>query len=326
MSLRSKSKYVTVTGANGFIASHIIKILLEKGYHVRGTVRDTSNPEKINHLKNLPNANRLLDLFEAELCDDSSFDEIFKGCACVFHTASPVIKKPEDPINELIKPAVEGTLKVLKSCESAGVESVVLTSSMSAVAPRPEPPVKSEEHWSNPDEQKKRGSWYGASKTLAEKAAVDFVEKMPQENRIRLVRVCPTWTVGPMLQPTTNFTMKRFAECVSGTALSQIPNDSISFIDVRDTAAHHVAAFEGEHVGRFMSVVESWHWREVIALMKSKHPKMPLPKQLETGTAIVRPTQFDNSRMKSLLVSERSMKEVIEETLDYCRLKGLLTN
>lgn len=325
MSAHSKSNLVTVTGANGFIASHIVRLLLEKGYHVRGTVRDISNPLKVDHLKSLPNANTHLELFEADLCDDSSFDEIFKGSECVFHTASPVLKKATDPMTELIIPALEGTLKVMRSCEKVGVEVVIQTSSMSAVAPRPEPPIKSEEHWSDPDEQKNRGSWYGASKTLAERAAVDFVEKMPRGQKIRLARICPTWVVGPMLQPVTNHTMMRFAAYASGTAVDRIPNDSISFIDVRDTAAHHVAAFEGGHDGRFMSVVESWHWQDVIGLMKSMNPKMPLPKPLEAGTPSARPTQFDNSRMKSLGISERGMTQMIKDNVEYCRIKGLLT-
>jgi len=237
-----------------------------------------------------------------------------------------MVKAAEDPVNEIIKPAVEGTLNVLRSCQQVGVKSVVLTSSMSAVAPRPEPRVKSEVHWSDPNKQKQRGSWYGASKTLAERAAVEFVDKMSVEKKIRLVRICPTWTIGPMLQPVTNYTNIKFAAYVSGTAVDRIPNDSISFIDVRDCAEHHVAAYEGQYEGRFMSVVESWHWNDVIACMKTCHPSMKLPKPVEEGVVVARPTQFDRSRIDSLGISVRSMKEVIEENVEYCRSMGLLTN
>merc|ERR1719427_282182 len=124
--------------------------------------------------------------------------------------------KVDDPHNELIKPALDGTLNVLKSCAKARVKVVVQTSSMAAVSPRPEPAVKSEKHWSDPEEQKKRGSHYGASKTLAERAAVEYLAKMSMDSAFRLARICPSMVVGPMLQPSVNTSMRYFAQCAKG--------------------------------------------------------------------------------------------------------------
>jgi len=323
VSCAAVSTTVAVTGANGFIAAHIVKLLLSKGYTVHGTVRDPSNPAKVDHLKCLPKAAENLKMFKADLLSEGCFDEAFKGCHCVFHAASPLLHQTDDPENELIKPALFGTLNVLKSCERVGVKVVIQTSSMSAVAPQPEPRIKNETHWSDPEEQKKRGSWYGASKTLAERAVVEYLAKMTADSAFRLARICPTFVVGPMLQPKVNLTMGAFAGFAKGTG-KEIKNDSMSFIDVRDCAAHHVAAYEGGHEGRFMSLVESWPWTVIYAALKHCHPEMITPKPFEAGTKPKRASQHDSTRMKSLGVNERSMMQLIRESVDVCRERGLL--
>lgn len=315
---------VAVTGASGYIGSAVVNLLLRKGYKVNATVRDPSNPAKVEHLKRLANAAENLILFKADLLVEGSFDEAFKECHGVFHTASPLPSGSKDPENDIIKPAVLGTLNVLRSCQKTGVKVVVLTSSMAAVAPRPAPLVLHERHWSDPEQQKKRGSWYGASKTLAERAAVEFLAKMSMDSAFRLVRICPSMVVGPMLQPTVNTSMRYFAQCAKGDQDEIIRNDSMSFIDVRDCAAHHVAAYEGDHEGRYFSLVESWHWSLIYGALKLFNPEMKCPEPMEEGTKPERATQFDHTRMKTLGVHERSMVHIFEEAVDVCREKGLL--
>ncbi|KAI5419796.1 hypothetical protein KIW84_043818 [Lathyrus oleraceus] len=154
--MSGEGKVVCVTGASGYIASWIVKFLLQRGYTVRATVRDPSDPKKVDHLIKLDGAKERLQLFKADLLEQGSFDSIVEGCDGVFHTASPVRFVIDDPQAELIDPAVKGTLNVLKSCaKSPSVKRVVLTSSTSAVAfnTRPKNPgVIVDETWfSDPD-------------------------------------------------------------------------------------------------------------------------------------------------------------------------------
>lgn len=222
------SKTVCVTGASGFITSHIVSQLLEKGYNVRGTVRDASNETKTAHLLALPGASERLKLFSAGLQDPGSFDEAIAGCFAVFHVASPlpVGKGAGDPEHIVLKPAIEGTDNVLRTCaKSSDVKVVVVTSSMAAIAPQPEPEIKSEIHWSDPDEQKSRGSYYGASKTLAEQKAYAIAK----DASFRLVSICPTMVIGPMLQSEPNMTMLALRNWLKdGRANGQCPNDSMT--------------------------------------------------------------------------------------------------
>lgn len=122
---------VCVTGASGFIASHVIEQLIKAGYQVNGTVRSLSNQERIQHLKSQFSGD--LDLFEADLLQPGSFDKAFEGCSAVFHTASPFQLQVADPIKDLVEPAVHGTVNVLESVKKASISTVILTSSIAAV-------------------------------------------------------------------------------------------------------------------------------------------------------------------------------------------------
>ncbi|KAM0918690.1 hypothetical protein ACQ4PT_008674 [Festuca glaucescens] len=118
-------KVACVTGASGYIASWIVKLLLARGYTVRATVRDPDDTEKTAHLRAMDGAGDRLHLFSANLLEEGSFDAVVDGCHCVFHTASPVLPDAEDPQAELIDPALKGTLNVLSSCKKASVERVI---------------------------------------------------------------------------------------------------------------------------------------------------------------------------------------------------------
>jgi len=319
-------KTVAVTGANGYMGSAIVKLLLEKGYKVHGSVRDPSNPNKVTHLKRLPNADGNLVLFKADLLVEGCFDDVFQGCDCVFHVASPVpvLAEIKDPENDVIKPAVFGTNNVLESCQKTGVKVVVITSSTVAASPRPRPTVLNENTWSDPEEQKTRGEWYKASKTLAERASVEFVAKMPSASAFRLVRIVAGLVIGPMLQPTVNLSMKSFASLARGTEHSKIKNSSMSFIDIRDCAAHHVAAYEGNHEGRFFSMLESWPWSVIYAALKHFNPDMKYIKPLPEGTKPAKVSHYDLTRMRSLGVDELSVMQTFRRAVEVCRERGLL--
>ncbi|XP_062118185.1 cinnamoyl-CoA reductase CAD2-like [Humulus lupulus] len=129
-------KVVCVTGASGYIASWLVKLLLNQGYTVNASVRDPNDPQKTAHLVALDGAKERLHLFKANLMEEGSFDSAINGCDGVFHTASPVLDSSStvDPQAELIDPAVNGTLNVLRSCAKVpSTKRVVITSSISAV-------------------------------------------------------------------------------------------------------------------------------------------------------------------------------------------------
>lgn len=131
---RSSSTVVCVTGASGYIASWLVKLLLLRGYTVHATVRSLNDPKKTEHLLELDGAKDRLHLFEANLLEAGSFDSAIQGCEGVFHTASPVILDAPNPQADIIDPAVKGTLNVLASCAKVPtVKRVIYTSSVAAV-------------------------------------------------------------------------------------------------------------------------------------------------------------------------------------------------
>ncbi|KAK4337227.1 hypothetical protein RND71_043733 [Anisodus tanguticus] len=199
---------VLVTGASGFVASHIVKTLLELGAKVRGTVRSLQNEEKVSFLRNLvENPAHPLELVEADLLKEETWAAAVKGCKYVLHVASPFpLAIPNSP-DDLIKPAVDGTLSVLKACqEEKSVKRVVLTSSVVAIyepyLPLPkdaeESKLLTEEHWIDGNDVNIEP--YPRSKALAEKSAWDFVKEIPDgKNKFELAVINPSLVLGPLL-------------------------------------------------------------------------------------------------------------------------------
>jgi len=322
-------KTVAVTGANGFIGGHIVKLLLEKGYKVRGTHLYGTATEFLN---DLPKAAKNLTLHTREL-EHGCFDDVFRGCDCVFHLASPTLKdqrEMKEPAREMIQQAHKGTLNVLESCRKNGVKTVVVTSSMCAAIPKTNlkmPDSINESHWADHEYLRSKGSYYAAAKTLSEKAAVDFLGKMSKDSAFRLIRICPTFTVGPILQKkkiVLNSSMERFARiCAGEHHTTGIPNRSISFVDVRDVAAHHIAAYEKGYPGRFFSLTEGWPWTLVYDALKILNPEMKCPKPLPRGTKYLPVRTYNTSRMKKLGVNERSTLTVLTEAYKEIKRKNI---
>nr|KJB56521.1 hypothetical protein B456_009G124300 [Gossypium raimondii] len=156
---------VCVTGAGGFIASWIVKLLLEKGYTVKGTVRNPDDPKNC-HLRELEGAKERLSLHKADLLDYQSLKEAISGCDGVFHTASPVTDDPE----QMVEPAVIGTKNVIMAAAEAKVRRVVFTSSIGAVYmdPNRSPDVVVDEScWSDLEFCKNTKYLTGSAKTYA---------------------------------------------------------------------------------------------------------------------------------------------------------------
>eukprot|EP00250_Pteridium_aquilinum_P009799 c18945_g1_i1 orf=390-1280(-) len=197
-------KSVCVTGASGFIGSWLVHFLLQRGYCVRGTVQNLGDEAETKHLLGLEGAHTRLELFEADLLNYESLASAIGKSEGVFHVASPCfLQRPKDPQKELIDPAVQGTLNVLKAAHAAGVRRVVVTSSCSAMFPNPRLPpgtVIDENSWTDIDFCKEREGWYPISKVLSEKAAWKFAE----ETGLDVVVINPGCVLGPLLQPRLN--------------------------------------------------------------------------------------------------------------------------
>ena len=256
-----------VTGATGFIASRIVEQLLAAGRAVRGTVRSLKKERDIAPLRALPGAGERLELVEADLLADGSFDRAAAGCEGVMHAASPYALTVSDPQRELVDPAVNGTRNVLASCERARVARVVLTSSMAAVTDEPDSArVLTEDDWNTRSSLERNPYYY--SKTLAERAAWDFVRQ--RQPLFDLIAINPFLVVGPSLVPGLNTSNQVFVDLLKGT-YPGIVGLTWGFVDVRDVAAAHVRAMDTPSAsGRYICAGETASMRTVVGVLR-KH-------------------------------------------------------
>ncbi|KAG8363630.1 hypothetical protein BUALT_Bualt19G0042400 [Buddleja alternifolia] len=313
-------KVVCVTGASGYVASWLVKLLLNHGYTVKGTVRNLSDPNKVAHLKAFEGAKERLHLFEANLTEHGSFDSIVDGCDGVFHTASPVMAMDaiSDPQAELIEPAVEGTLNVLKSCsKAASVKRVVVTSSVAAVIcnRKPQgPDVVVDETWfSDPEFCKETKKWYWLAKTLAEEAAWKYAE----ENGINLLVINPGFVIGPLLQPTLNATSQHILYLLKGKEI--LPD--YQFIDVRDVAHAHILVFENPSTtGRYILVEQSINCFEALQILRNLYPSLNIPNNVAGSPTF----QVSKTKAQVLGINFTPLEVSLKDTIDSLIEKNFL--
>jgi len=255
---------VLVTGGSGFIGAHCILQLLEKGYRVRTTVRSLRREPDVRAMLKLGGAEPgdALTFAEADLTSDAGWAEAVEGCAYVHHVASPFPPAAPKHEDELIIPAREGALRVLRAARDAGVKRVVLTSSFAAIgyghgsyAGRP----YTEEDWSNPDGDM---SAYAKSKTLAERTAWDFIAQ--EGDGLELSVVNPVAVLGPVLAKDYSTSIQMVQRLMDGS-VPGCPRLYFGIVDVRDVADLHMRAMtdpaaKGERflaiAGEFMSMLD----------------------------------------------------------------------
>ncbi|KAF8391457.1 hypothetical protein HHK36_023762 [Tetracentron sinense] len=327
-------KVACVTGGTGYMASQLVKCLLQKGYSVNTTARDPDNQKKIPHLVELQNSGDLK-IFKADLTDEGSFDAAIAGCDLVFHVATPVHFESKDPENDMIKPAVQGTLSVLKSCVKAGtVKRVVLTSSAAAVSINKlngTGLVMNEECWTDVEflESEKPPTWgYPASKALAEKAAWKFAE----ENKIDLITIIPSLMAGPSLTPdvpsSTCLAMSLFLGnefLINGMKGMQMLSGSISMAHVEDVCRAHIFVAEKESAsGRYICCLINTSVTELAEFLNKRYPDYKIPTDFGDFPAKAKLIISSEKLIKEGFSFKYGIEEIYDQTIEYFKAKGML--
>lgn len=342
-----------VTGATGYVASWIVRRLLEDGWRVRGSMRDLTAADKRRHLDALSQEfPGRLDLFAADLLSPGAFDEACEGADVVVHTASPFVTgEVERPREALIEPALRGTENVLGAAtRSASVRRVVLTSSVVAVhgdadeVKRAPGGAFTEDQWNRSAAEDYQP--YGYSKTVAERRAWELAG----EASWSLSVMNPGFVLGPSLTPrgdSTSIALMR--QMLSGEFADGVPRLVFGVVDVRDVAEAHLVAANavtrgeegdgGRHilVGSHASLLEIARTIDRVAPGRYRLPDKEVPKLMfyligrkigfsrryvrhNVGVAV----RYDNSRSRRRLgIAYRSLSETLRDHLEQLERDGL---
>lgn len=330
---------VLVTGASGYIALHVILQLLQQGYTVRGTLRTPTREAGIREaLAKHGDFNDRLSFVQTDLTSDEGWDEAVKGCTYVHHIASPIVKEPPKHEDELIIPAREGALRVLRAASKAGVKRVVQTSSMAAIVyghKRDGSITFNEDYWT--DLSSSEMGAYERSKTIAERAAWDFMEQEGNATSMEFTTINPGLVLGPMLDADSGVSLELIRKLLT-RELPGLPKLGWAVVDVRDVASAHVAAMTvPEAAGqRFLcSLDHMWaeevadELRDYAAAKGYKIPSMKIPGFVlrlaglfdKTVSMILheigKRQDIDNSRIRAVLNWQpHDMKDTLRASVD----------
>ena len=276
---------ILVTGGSGYIGGYCVRALLDAGFSVRTTVRDLARKPTGAEVQ----------VVRADLRSDDGWREAAAGCDAVLHVASPTLTQVPKNDDEMVRPAVDGTLRVLRAARDAGVRRVVMTSAIGAIAyghpPRDTP--FTERDWTNVDAGV---GPYQRSKTLAERAAWDFVAGPGRG--LELATVNPTAVLGPVLGPGYSPSLTGIARMLAGSMPALLPFAS-GFVDVRDVASLHLLAMTDPAAAgeRFIATAGHSLWqRDIAAVLRdrlgdraARVPTREMPLWVARGLARVNP-------------------------------------
>jgi dihydroflavonol-4-reductase len=336
-------KTVLVTGGSGYLGGWCIVELMRRGYRVRTTVRNPTREREVHEAvaSEIDPAHRLT-VHQADLLGDEHWDNIIEGCDYVLHVASPFPpKQPKDP-DELIRPAREGTIRVLGKSLDHDVKRVVVTSSIAAIrlTKGAETRTLTEEDWTDPDSAELTP--YVRSKTVAERAAWDLVQERGAENRLAVVN--PGAIIGPVLHDDISYSVQSVERLLKG--LPGVPRLGFNFVDVRDVADLEIRAMTTPEAGgrRFIAVTK-FLWmsetgeilRERLGDQASKVPTRTIPDLLVRGMALFdggirsivgtlgKRTDLSSERAMGLGWSPRPIDDTVAETGESLIRHGVVT-
>ncbi|KAF7038411.1 hypothetical protein CFC21_048598 [Triticum aestivum] len=334
----ARGELVCVTGGSGFIGSWLVRLLLGRGYTVHATVQNLQDEAETKHLQALDGADTRLRLFQMDLLDPASVRPAVEGVHGVFHLASPVILQPaQDPENELLLPAINGALNVLRAAKDSGVKRVVMVSSQTAMCPTaadwPAGKVIDDDCWADVEILKKLELWYNVSKTLAEKAAWDFAG----EEGLQLVVLNPGLVLGPTLTPAPTGSLRLLMLLLGGRSITsstyrvlQLRGQKLDMepffvgcVDVRDVAQSLVVLYENPSAqGRHLCMESAVRLVDFHDELANLYPEFPVHRIQEDKQGWVVRSKAPSKKLIDLGVRFTPFDKTVRDTVDCLRNKG----
>jgi len=338
---------VLLTGVTGFLATHVLDQLLRAGFQVRGTARSISRAQETlkrmsPHLpEGLENKVEFVEISDLVTAD---YTTALKGVAAVVHTASPFHFNVKDNVKDLLEPAIEGTLNIMRQAHKLGINRFVITSSCASVFDITKgycyrDYTYTDKDWSpfdwaiGSDPASPPGFVYGASKTLAEKAAWKYAN----ENGMQLAVINPPLIYGPVFQPpssaaglnTSNQLIWHLIAPSNGPDPKELPADRLPiFVDVRDVALAHVRALENIDQGaagrRYITSAGHFFWAEAVEHLRKVRPglkdRLPVvPQGWKKPDPVARmDTSLANEflGMKEFISWQKTLKDSVDNLLE----------